>query len=510
MRSAHLRRGVTALTALMLSAPLGAQAPARPVVPVEPRRDSVPRLEAGALAREALRVFGDSVAPRVDSLLPPGEPVWDIDVRSFETHDRVERYVDIFSRRAKGTFAQALSRQTRYAPLISERLRAGGLPEDIAYLALIESWFDPDAYSRAAAVGMWQFMTRTARGVGLRVDWWVDERRDPVRATEGAVRYLSALQKQFGSLYLAAAAYNGGDGRVARGLRRFADDVTDATSEERFFVLAENNAFRPETRDYVPKIIAAALVGKEPLRYGIAVDTLAPFVFDSIRVGGETALDAIAEAAVTDLAELRTLNPALLRGMTPIGDSMIVRVPFGTGADAARTLAAMPEARTRALRTVRTKKGQGLAGVARAHGITATQLGWYNRALAARKKALPVGTAVLVPTKEVVRAARVVPDPAKEIYGRRRAPVRVTTVTVRRGESLSAIAKRSGVSVATLRRLNGIRGDRVLAGQKLRTRSVAPVKKAAVKQAAAKKPVAKKVVAKKPAAKKPVPRPQAR
>src|SRR6185295_8809587 len=135
------------------------------------------------------------------------EPRWDIEVRSYETVERVRHYVSMFTRgEAKERFIDRLSHGTRYEPMIRAKLRAGDLPEDMYYLALVESGFNPHAYSRAAAVGMWQFMSSTGRGMGLRVDWWVDERRDPVRSTEAAVRFLRGLNEQFGSLYLAAAA----------------------------------------------------------------------------------------------------------------------------------------------------------------------------------------------------------------------------------------------------------------------------------------------------------------
>ena len=153
-------------------------------------KDSV---SASDVTREAARMFGAETPPPVtDTIAAPGAPVWDIDVRSYETRARVEEYVRIFSGRAKGIFAVALQRQTRYGPMIRERLRRIGLPEDMIYLALVESWFNPHAYSRAAAVGMWQFMAGTGRGMGLRVDWWMDERRDPVRSTEAAARLLLA------------------------------------------------------------------------------------------------------------------------------------------------------------------------------------------------------------------------------------------------------------------------------------------------------------------------------
>src|SRR5438046_4887045 len=157
-------------------------------------------------------------------------------------------------------------------------MREGGLPEDMYYLALIASGFDPNAYSRAAAVGMWQFMTSTARDMGMRVDWWVDERRDPIRSTGAAVRFIKGLKEQFGSLYLAAAAYNGGPGRVARGLTRYANDLEGTSGEDVFFALAEKNYLPLDTRNYVPQLIAAALVAKNPGRYGMHPQTLPPFV----------------------------------------------------------------------------------------------------------------------------------------------------------------------------------------------------------------------------------------
>ena len=160
------------------------------------------------------------------------------------------------------------------------------LPEDMYYLALVESGYNPHAYSRAAAVGMWQFMATTARGMGLRVDWWVDERRDPVRSTDAAVRFLRGLNEQFGSMYLAAAAYNGGPGRIARGLNRYADDLEGSNPDEMFFTLAEKKYLRGETSNYVPQLIAAALVAKEATEHGLVIQQREPFAYDSVWVAG--------------------------------------------------------------------------------------------------------------------------------------------------------------------------------------------------------------------------------
>jgi membrane-bound lytic murein transglycosylase D len=332
----------------------------------------------------------------------------------------VQHFVGLFSGKVKDEFAKSLQRQTRFGALIRQKLRDGGLPEDMTYLALVESWYDPNAFSKAAAVGIWQFMAGTGRGVGLRVDWWVDERRDPVRSTEGAVRLLSGLRTQFGSLYLAAAAYDGGDGRVSRGLTRYADLMDGVEGEDRFFSLAATKFLRPETRDYVPKIIAAALVGKEPARYGVTVDSLPPLVFDTVRVAGETPLAAIASATDTTAEAVHELNFQLLRGMTPPGDSIWVRIPAGSAAGFDERFSALDPDERVGVKHVRSKKGESMYSIAHANGLTTKQLGWYNPKVSRLKNGnLVTGQVVLVPTRATVRVAADVPNPSLERYPRR-------------------------------------------------------------------------------------------
>ena len=346
----------------------------------------------------------------------------DIDVHSFETKARVQHFIQLFAGRVKAEFEKSLQRQTRYGAIISQKLRDGGLPEDLTYLALIESWYDPNAYSKAAAVGMWQFMAGTGRGAGLRVDWWVDERRDPIRATEAAVRMLSGLRTQFGSLFLAAAAYDGGDGRITRGLARYASKFEGVEGEERFFTLANTKALRPETRDYVPKIIAAALVGKEPARYGVDVDSLEPLTFDTVRVPGATPLSAIASATDTTAEAVHELNLQLLRGMTPPGDSIWVRVPAGTAAGFDERFSALDPGERVAVTPVRSKKGESMSSIAHAHGLTTKQLGWYNPKVSRLKSGnLVPGQTILVPARATVRVASDVPNPSLERYPHRAA-----------------------------------------------------------------------------------------
>ncbi len=405
----------------MAAAPAAVVDSARRPVTSDSAKADVTRAE---IAREATRVFGDSVVPPVaDSLAARGLPVWDIDVHSYETHDRVTHFVQLFSGAVREPFVKSLQRQTRYGPLIRQKLRDEGLPEDMTYLALIESGYDPHAYSRAAAVGMWQFMAGTARGMGLRVDWWVDERRDPVRSTAAAGRLLHSLRDQFGSLYLAAAAYDGGDGRVSRGLARYAGTMEGVEGEDRFFALADTKYLRPETRDYVPKLIAAALIGKDPARYGVTFDSLPPFTFDSVRVAGATSLAAVANGAATDMATLKDLNPHVLRGMTPPGDSFYVRVPVGAAADFGERFSALEPPERAGVRRVESKKGESMASIAKKQGISATQLGWYNPKVTRLKSGnLATGQAILVPSRATVAAALDVPNPSIERYPKRPAP----------------------------------------------------------------------------------------
>jgi membrane-bound lytic murein transglycosylase D len=460
------------------------------------------------VTREAARMFGAEAPPPVtDTMAAPGAPVWDIDVRSYETRARVEEYVRIFSGRAKSTFEVALQRQTRYGPMIRERLRAKGLPEDLIYLALVESWFNPHAYSRAAAVGMWQFMAGTGRGMGLRVDWWMDERRDPVRSTEAAARLLSGLREQFGSLYLAAAAYNGGSGRVSRGLARHANALEGIEGEDRFFALAEQSYLRPETRDYVPKIIAAALVGGEPARYGVRVEQVPPFAYDSVRAPGGAPLAAVANAAGVPADSVSELNPHLLRGMTPPGDSLWVRVPVGRAEGFDERFSALEPDERRALERIVSKQGQTMLSIAKKHGVTSKQLAWYNpKAVKLKSGALRAGQAIYVPRRDVVALARDVPNPSVERYPSRSTSSGLRRHVVQRGETLSGIAKRYGTSATTLTRLNGLKSSKIMPGQSLVVSGRAAAAKPAAKKPTATNPAAKKSTATKPAAKKPTER----
>lgn len=423
-------------------------------------------VSATDVTRRAVDVFGDTAIVGAGAVADSAMagPSWDIEVRSYQSTARVEHYVRLFSGPAKEHIEAQLEQGTRYEPMIRAKMREGGLPEDMYYLALVESGFDPNAYSRAAAVGMWQFMTSTARDMGMRVDWWIDERRDPIRSTSAAVRFIKGLKEQFGSLYLAAAAYNGGPGRVARGLTRYADDLEGTTGDDLFFALAGKDYLRNETREYVPQLIAAALIAKEPERYGMKLTPLAPFSYDSVRVGPATPLAAIAHAACTTVPRVQELNPQVLRGMTPPKDSLYVRLPVGAADGFADSLAALPAGERKAMSTVVSKKGESSASIAKKAGIAARQIAIYNPKLKRLKSGnLVPGQTVLVPTAAVVAASVAVPDPAIERYGSSRSTMHV----VKSGETLGAIAKKYHTTTAALMRANGLRRALIFPGQSL-------------------------------------------
>ena len=457
-RNGDSAAGTVSPTLTDTTMPAAAAAPIR-VIPMAAATDMT-AVSPTEVARRAVEVFGDSASTASEAA---AEPSWDIDVHSYESTDRVEHYVQLFSGPSKERIEDWLSRGTRYEPMIRAAMRKGGIPDDMYYLALIESGFDPNAYSRAAAVGMWQFMTSTARDMGMRVDWWVDERRDPVKSTVAAVRFIKDLDEQFGSLYLAAAAYNGGPGRVARGLTRYAGDLEGTTGDDLFFALAEKDYLRNETREYVPQLIAAALVAKEPARYGMRITARPAFVYDSVRVPAATPLAAIAKASGSTIPQLQELNPQILRGVTPPKDSFVVRIPVGAADSFAVAFDALPKADRVGLHAVISKKGQSMSSIAHKASITSRQLAMYNpKVRRARSGNLVSGQRILVPTKAVVAAARSVPDPSIERYssGRR-------THVVKSGETVSGIAHHFHVSTKAILRANHLRKALIYPGQTL-------------------------------------------
>jgi membrane-bound lytic murein transglycosylase D len=386
-------------------------------------------------------------------------------VKEYLEHDRVEYYLKRFTGDARSRVVSWMQRGIRYEPMIRQTFRQAGIAEDFYYLALVESGYDQHAYSRAHAVGMWQFIAATGRGMGLRIDWWVDQRRDPMAATKAAARFLGDLQRRFGSHYLAAAAYNGGPGRVSRGLTRYARAVGDSEGDDQFFALAGTRALHSETSNYVPQIIAAAAIGKEPWKYGISFDSVAPYAYDSVRVGPGTAVGAVALASSAPLDSIRDLNPHLLRGTTAPKDSAWVRVPVGHTVTFEESFAALPDSTRSAWKAVKVKKATSLAALAKGAGVTETQVRWYNPTL--RSSRVAAGTVVNVPTKLAVAGAFNVPTPGLT----RGMPAANGVHIVSRGETLSHIASWNGTTVARLMSLNGLKKGTIYPGQAIRVRS---------------------------------------
>lgn len=390
---------------------------------------------------------------------------WDIDVETFNSHDRVKYYLDFFQDHGRERMGIWLTRMPRYEAMIRERLAREGLPGDLVYLALIESGFSNTATSRAKAVGMWQFMKRTAKGYGLRVDSWVDERRDPFKATDAAARHLRDLNRRFGSLYLAAAAYNAGSGKVSRGLIRLPDEESDSiNSDATFFRLYDTKLLRRETKDYVPKLIAAALIAKQPKRYGFQVGTAEPAAYDSIVVPDMTGLDVIARLADTTVAAIKELNPQYLRLTTPPGSRSIIRLPPGRGPATIAAYAELPPRRRVTFIEHFVVAGETPGGIARRYKVSQAMLMAANPKLQSRR--MRIGQRVVVPTGGVVstKVARRMAEPV----------VAAGTSTgafhrVRRGETISEIADEYGVSQRELRSWNRLDGrGRIRIGQRLR------------------------------------------
>ena len=234
----------------------------------------------------------------------------------------VDQWIRYFTGRGRSTFERWLGRSTRYIPTMKEVLRNEGLPEDLIYLAMIESGFNPKASSRAKAVGPWQFMKGTGQRYKLEVGYWLDERRDFIKATIAAAHYLKELHEVFGSWYLAAASYNAGEGKVLNAIRK--------DRSRNFWELCRTKKnFRAETRNYVPKIIAAALIAKSPEKYNFTnIEYENPFLWASVKIPSGVDLRSVADVINVDKDELLILNSELRRGITPPqDDGYEIKVP---------------------------------------------------------------------------------------------------------------------------------------------------------------------------------------
>lgn len=440
------------------------------------------KLARDSAADEAVLDNLAEAAPREElPELPIGDAALrELNVQAYADQPRVQYYLDFFASRMHERFQIWLARMPRFEGYARERLSAQGLPSDLVYLALIESGFSTSAVSKAAAVGMWQFMPATGRGYGLRIDAWVDERRDPIKATDAAARHLKDLTARFGSHYLAAAAYNAGAGRVGRSLTRMnasmdeADSAVDLSSDDAFFSLADTRLIVQETRDYVPKLIAAALIAKEPGKYGFSpAEQAIPFSRDSVMVEGGTGLDLIARLADTTLDALRDLNPHLLRLVAPPGMRYAVRVPSGRAQLIAAGYTATPAPDRLAIASHKVKAGETVAALAKRYGVSSELIRAANRS--ARGRRLGSGSVLYIPVSNSIPMALLrEPEPIANTR------TRTLMHLVKRGETLGGIARKYRVSTASLRSANKL-GKRatVRVGQRLVVRRTTKVTGAA-------------------------------
>jgi membrane-bound lytic murein transglycosylase D len=404
---------------------------------------------------EVIEMFGESDLDELEAEVP----TWDIPITM---NDAVERWLDYFQGDGRENFTIYLQRAGRYEPMMRAIFRDAGLPEDLVYLSLIESGFSPRAYSRARAVGLWQFISSTGRMYDLQISYWVDERRDPLLATKAAAAHLKDLYEEFGAWYLAAAAYNGGATRVRRSIRRSGSDD--------FWTLANRRYLRRETRNYVPKLIAAALIAKQPEHHGFFdIQTAEPMAYDIVQVPDATSLDVVADAAGVPVASVIELNPQILRGVTPPGRRYSLRVPPSTGHRFAMAYAQVPPSERVTWVQHVVRRGDTLGEIARAYGVSVSSIRAANSGVDPRR--LRIGQRLIIP-----RAGRL-PHYASAPTVRTTTTQRVSarppdgpyiTYRVQSGDSLWAIARRYDVTARDLMLWNGLATSRIYPGDEVR------------------------------------------
>ncbi|MQA89231.1 MAG: transglycosylase SLT domain-containing protein [Gemmatimonas sp.] len=355
----------TVLTVLLAAPLVGACASAAPAPRLEP-----PAGGAGVADGAASRSFSTR-----DWASVTASTEWDI---TKTRNTQVDRWIDFLTGRNRERTRLWLERSGRYGPLIRGTLASRGMPEDLLYLALIESGLSPAATSHASAAGMWQFIAETGRRYGLEINSQVDERRDPLRSTEAALSYLQDLYNRFGSWYLSAAAYNTGENRVGRIMRqRFG---TERGKDSHFWTIASQ--LPRETRDYVPLMLAAAFIAKDPEKYGFYnLEYQAPLAFDYVPVRGSTSLAAVARAARVSVDAVEELNPHLVRGRAPSGRGSWVRVPEGTEPRFTQALPSGNDAREDPRASARihiVQRGENLTRIARRYGVSVGELQRLN------------------------------------------------------------------------------------------------------------------------------------
>jgi membrane-bound lytic murein transglycosylase D len=392
---------------------------------------------------------------------------------------KVLAYVDLFQGRLREWFQAALSRSEPYVPMIQARLRAEGLPLDLAYLPIVESAFRTEALSRAKAKGFWQLMRTTAVEQGLKYDWYIDERSNPEKSTAAALKYLKLLNRMFdGDWHLALASYNGGPGTVQRAVKR-------KGGQKDFWPLAETRRYLPrETREYVPMVLASMVIARSPERYGFSFAPSSLPATDKVTLPGPVDLRRVAEWAGVSVDDVQRLNPELRRWTTPLRSGAFdLALPAGTGPLVEQRLAELAAEEYTALQWHTVKKGETLQSVANKLKVRRTDLAEANylstraRVKPGQRLVIPRAPTTLLaaqadrpePVVAGVRPEAPRPAPAPAVVPVSKPAGELTRVTyrVKRGDTLSSIARLFRTSVALLRSWNGLKSDRLMPGDRL-------------------------------------------
>jgi membrane-bound lytic murein transglycosylase D len=382
-----------------------------------------------------------------------------------EVNPLVEQWISYFQGRGRPHMERYLARSTRYEKLMKKVLKDNGLPDDLFYIALIESGFNTQARSHAAAVGYWQFIRGTGKRYGLLIDSMTDERKDPVLATQAAAEYFKGLYSVFGSWYLAMASYNVGENRVKR-------EVMNHYTRD-FWELARKKRLPKETIHYVPKFIAAKLIAKDPAKYGFAdIDYMTPIEFDHVTLDKPVNLRVMAEKMNINYEDFKDLNPKFKGEVAPmpVGNTALeLRIPPGMSEQA---IVAANESIVERVEYIadagdtqvyRLRRGESLHSVARKYRTSVAYLRDLNDL--PKGKRLKVGMKLYVPDRTPVA-------PKRKVVARKDREKDVTPASlnlrngrfyiVQSGDTLSSIAKKYAVSISQLKRANNIRRGRML------------------------------------------------
>jgi membrane-bound lytic murein transglycosylase D len=424
-------------------------------------------------AREAVRVPTDFYRDPAGHMADDPLYLSQIDPRDFDipvvVNADVIRWMKYFTGRGRRTMGKWLGRGGKYWPMMYEKLDAKNAPRDLVYLSMIESGYATHAYSSASAVGLWQFIRSTGRMYDLRVDWWVDERRDPELATDAAIAFLTELHGKYGDWYLAWSAYNAGPGRVNKAIRKH--------GTRDFWQLSAKKGLPKETRNYVPKLLAAAIIGKYPERYGFTdVKPADPIQLDTVTVPANVSLDVLAKCADVSVDEFRAINPKLRRwALPPSPAKHTVHVPRKRGKKFLAKLDKIPEDKriTHLRHTV--KKGETLATIGRKHRVSSKAIQRVNKIKNPNR--IKVGTNLVIPKKGGPSDKALADTHGSSKKKRKRSSTRTkksrpSAHTVRPGETLSGIANKYKVKTTELKSWNGLKSSNTIrVGQKLSLKS---------------------------------------